>query len=54
MQTLIHKSSVVAYNQGAKDEQERIIRLLEKESQGDYKQVMLTPQLIELIKGEQK
>lgn len=30
----------------------RIIRLLEQNAEGEYKKVMLTPKLIELINGE--
>jgi hypothetical protein len=37
-----------------KETEERIIKLLENNASGDYKQVMLTPKLIALIKGEQK
>jgi hypothetical protein len=44
---------VEGIKEGEKREQERIIKLLEKEAQGDYKQLMLTPKLIALIKGEQ-
>jgi len=32
-------------------EQERMIKLLEDNASGDYKQLMLTPKLIALIKG---
>ncbi len=70
MQTLIHKSSVVAYNQGAKDERDRIIKELEqvaiqqqkvlefnperKDKSGREFAIATTYQLIALIKGEQK
>jgi hypothetical protein len=44
------------YNTGVKVgiayEQDRILELLEERAKGDYKQVMLTPQLIDLIKGK--
>lgn len=35
-------------------DRQRIIQLLESNATGDYKQVMLTPKLIQEIKGEQK
>ena len=38
---------------GRDRERERIIKLLEDNAFGDYKQVMLTPKLISLIKGGQ-
>lgn len=31
----------------------RIIKLLEQNAEGEYKKVMLTPKLIQLIKGEE-
>lgn len=37
---------------GRQIEQEQIIKLLEENAQGEYKQIMLTPKLIRLIKGE--
>jgi len=39
---------------GAMEERERIIKLLESNATGEYKQVMLTPKLIAEIRGEQK
>ncbi len=38
--------------QGAQAAQERIIKLLESNATGEYKQVMLTPKLISEIQGE--
>jgi len=44
------------YNTGVKVgiayEQDRILELLEERAKGDYKQVMITPELIALIKGK--
>ena len=37
---------------GIADERKRIIDLLDENSQGEYKQIMLTPKLIATIKGE--
>lgn len=52
IQELIHKTSMDCIDKGKRLEQERIIKLLEENAQGDYKQVMLTPKFIALIKGE--
>jgi hypothetical protein len=38
---------------GRRKERERIIKLLDDNASGDYKQVMLTPKLIALIEGNQ-
>lgn len=49
---LIYRNSMLAFQQGEKTEQQRIIKLLEADAVGEYKQVMLTPRLIARIKGE--
>jgi len=69
LQMLIHKSSVLAYNQGAKDERERIIRALQNKKTAEALTVVArntteeNPKIIQeqawlrieaLIKGEQK
>ena len=69
IQTLIHKSSVIAYNQGAKDERERIIKALQNEETAQALTFVArntaeeNPRVIQdqawlrieqLIKGEQK
>ena len=38
---------------GREVERERIIKLLDDNASGDYKQVMLTPKLIALIEGNE-
>jgi hypothetical protein len=44
------------YNTGVKVgiayEQDRILELLKERAKGDYKQVMITPELIDIIKGK--
>ena len=69
IQTLIYRSSVIAYNQGAKDERERIIRALQNKKTAHALTVVAgntteeNPKIIQeqawlrieaLIKGEQK
>jgi hypothetical protein len=44
---------VSEFQLGVRHAEERIIKLLENNASGDYKQVMLTPKLIAQIKGEQ-
>lgn len=39
---------------GAKEEQERILKLLEENANGEYRKIMFTPKLIAQIKGEAK
>jgi uncharacterized protein (DUF2225 family) len=69
MLTLIYKSSLIAYNQGAKDERERIIKVLQNEKTAEALTFVArntaeeNPRIIQdqawlrieqLIKGEQK
>jgi uncharacterized protein (DUF2225 family) len=69
MQTLIYRSSVIAYNQGAKDERERIVKALQNKETAEALTVVArntaeeNPRIIQdhawlrieqLIKGEQK
>jgi len=50
LQTLIHTNAKLAYDQGAKSERERIIKLIEDKMQGRD----LWLDVIALIKGQQE
>jgi hypothetical protein len=52
LQKTMVELSTFNYEAGLIAERKRIIKLLELNAQGDYKQVMLTPRLIAEIKGE--
>lgn len=56
LQDLIHRNAQLAFEQGAKTERERIIKLLEAEVQYDFPPIieMSLDNLKALIKGEQK
>ena len=56
LQDLIHRNAQLAFEQGAKTERERIVKLMEEEVRYDFPPIieMSLDSFIKLIKGEQK